>query len=151
MAIDIMRFVLNRTIIERRGAPAEDAGRLALVPSVLNVPLGVSAAIATVVGDRARPAPPPATGETPSSGTGTVKIPRLRGSSIEDAAARLDKLGLRPAFGIAEEGQEGKVSATVPAEGTAVPAGSHVILLVPNGPGGPAPTEHPPPVSGGPR
>jgi serine/threonine-protein kinase len=82
------------------------------------------------------PAPAPS-GPPPSSGPATVAMPRLRGTSISDAKAKLTSLGWSVGDVHVQQakGPRGEVVGTDPPQGTSVRPGTPVTLLVGTGHG----------------
>jgi hypothetical protein len=154
MPLDITRFLVNRAVIERQGVPEADVNRLALVPSVLGGPLGVSVATAAVIGQN-NAAPPPAAGSeqpAPGGGTGgtpgTVKIPDMAGWRLQDATDELTKLKLDPRTGRDPRAEAERVVRTDPPAGSRVSEGTLVVVFAGTRDGGgagePGPVTLPP-------
>jgi serine/threonine-protein kinase len=148
MPFDITRFLVNRAVIERQGVPEADVNRLALVPSVLGGPLGLSVATAAVLGQNNAAPPPVASPPAPAPGggtggtPGTVTVPEMRGWRVDDAEAELTGLKLVPSVGRDPRGARDRVLRTEPAAGSTVAPGAAVVIFA--GSGDQPPGEPPP-------
>ncbi len=121
MAFNTMRFLLNRAVIRRQGVPEADTTRLALVPSLVEMPLATSLVVATVVGRNAAPPPAPPVEQ--------VVVPKVVGQTEASAKAVLEKSGLEAGHEDAP-GTKGQVVASRPKEGDLVDKGGTVVLVV---------------------
>jgi hypothetical protein len=127
MAFDATRFLFSRALIEREGVATSDATRLAVLPSIVQMPLAQSVLLATSIGRREAP-PSPAVQAT----AGLVKIPQVQGQRLDEAVSALEGKGLAYAIERGEVDTAGawKVLSADPAPGTEVAAGSQVTLTV---------------------
>ena len=121
--MDLQRILVNRAVIEGQGVPREQATRLAIVPSVVDMPLTQSLVLAFAVGRKAAPAPAPA--EPPHD---IIKVPELVGDREE--AARRKATGFRIAIEGTPDGKGGKIVSQEPPAGTKAEPGSRLVLVI---------------------
>lgn len=91
MAFDATRFLLSRSLIEREGVATSDATRLAVLPSIIQMPLAQSVVLASAIGQRE--APPPTTSVAP-----TVPVPDVVDVHVDSAVGQLEQRTLKPRF-----------------------------------------------------
>lgn len=127
MAFDATRFLLSRSLIEREGVATSDATRLAVLPSIIQMPLAQSVVLASAIGQREAP-PPPAV----QAAAVLAKIPEIQGHRLDTAVSALEEKGLAYTIKRGEVDAAGawKVLSADPAPGTEVAAGSQVTLTV---------------------
>lgn len=131
MAFDATRFLFSRALIERQGVATSDATRLAVLPSIIKMPLVQSVVLATAIGQREAP---PASTAT-AAPVETTTVPPVIGQGLAAAIGDLGDAGLEftvtpVAINPGNGGRPGQVTSCDPTAATTVPKGTQVILEV---------------------
>lgn len=132
----VPRLLVNRALIERQGVVRDQATRLALVPTLVDVSLPQSVALAVVVGRNAAPPVPvkrpvpdrQSDGEVPAQEQ--AEVPALTGEEAERAKENARQRGFRVAVEDDPEGPAGRVTEQDPPAGNLVAARSLLVLRV---------------------
>ncbi|WP_082101524.1 PASTA domain-containing protein [Demequina rhizosphaerae] len=130
MPFDATRFVVSRSLIEREGVSQSDATRLAIVPSIVQMPLVQSVVLAQAIGRREAPTETPAPSPT-GTPQGQTLVPKVVGETYADAVEQLKLARLQVEPEIAPESANTlEVSAQKPEEGVDAADGDRVTVTL---------------------
>lgn len=123
----VPRLLVGRAVIEGQGVPRDDAVRLAIVPTLVDLPLAQSVVLAFAVGRNAAPEAPV---KPKPDLVEVVEVPKLIGEKPDKARQHAADAGFRALVEEKPDAQVGVVIQQEPAPGVLAEVGSDLILTV---------------------